>query len=153
VDLQPIVYSRCLGCGLVTAPRWHVREGDPPRPVPVEISCGNCGTDYTVTDPRELHTELDAVVWHSACRTAVPCPAIAHVVRCTQRGPGFTHSTGCGELITGPAAGGLPPPADDLPTTAAPATPVWAPPSATSPGPAPVDPWAPLTHRTRHRLE
>ena len=90
VDLQPIVYSRCPGCGLVTAPRWQVREGDPPRPVPVEICCGNCATVHTVIDPSKLHTELDAVVWHSSCRTAVPCPAIAHVVRCTQHGRAVT---------------------------------------------------------------
>ena len=135
----------------MTAPQWQVREGDPPRPVPVEICCGNCATVYTITDPGGLHTDLDAVVWHPGCNTAVPCPAIAHVVRCTQRGPCFTHSTGCGELIAGPAGGGQPPPAGDVPAAAP--QPVWEPPPATSPGPAPVNPWAHLTRRARRRPE
>jgi hypothetical protein len=137
----------------VTAPRWQVREGDPPRAVPVEICCGNCGTVYTVTDPTKLHTELDAMVWHSSCRTAVPCPAIAHVVRCAQRGPAFTHSTGCGDLVAGPAAGGPPPPTDAGPAATPAPQPVWEPPPTTSPGPAPVDPWAHLTPRPRRRPE
>jgi hypothetical protein len=58
---------------LVTAPAWQLRDGDPPAAVPVEIGCGNCGHRYVVTDVGELHTELDAVVWHERCGTVVAC--------------------------------------------------------------------------------
>lgn len=82
------------------------------------IGCAKCRQEYGVADPRLLHREQDAVVWHSLCRTAVPCPAVAELVRCTVQTVGSPQAGGCGALIAGPAAGGQPPPTLDEPPVA-----------------------------------
>jgi hypothetical protein len=84
----------------------------------VTIGCAGCGNQYVVSDPRDLHLEQDAVVWHWLCRTAIPCPAVAELVQCSVRTVNSPHVEGCLALIVGPAAGGEPPPPDEEPPPA-----------------------------------
>lgn len=102
-ELRSIVYTRCRGCDLITPPAWIVT---PPNPDTADhlatICCSPCGAIYVVMDSVELHTTLDAAVSHS-CGAVVACPSVAHLVRCSTRGPSIITDTGCGAVTTGPA--------------------------------------------------
>jgi hypothetical protein len=98
-----LTYSWCPTCQLITPPSIERRPrcaDDPDQTV--ALCCARCGDMHVVTQPSDLHTELNAEVIHEACGATVVCPSIADVVRCTTRRPGNTAELGCGALIRGP---------------------------------------------------
>jgi hypothetical protein len=130
VDRLP--YTRCPACGVVGPPAWLTQNdhGDDQLHPPLSVGCVACGREHTVTNLAEVHLEVDATAWHDLCRTAVPCPAVAQLVRCrVADGPGLYR--GCGAVFPGPAAGASPGPPPE-------------PPEPPRPMVRPPDPWRQL---------
>ncbi|WP_430786945.1 hypothetical protein [Actinoplanes sp. G11-F43] len=100
---EPVTYSRCPTCRLVTPAAWTSTAGLHPV-----ACCACCATVHPLGPEQRALSHPDSTAMHLGCMrfgdgTArglrVPCPAAAHVVRCATVGEGLLVDLGCGQLF------------------------------------------------------